>query len=92
MLRFYVKWKVHDNSFNSWIDKKKIYYKYISRKISQYNPKSYERFIGNVKVELYLSNYSKKARLKGATGFDASSLATKSSLASLKADVDKIDI
>ena len=45
-----------------------------------------------IKVELDLSNYSTKADLKGATGADTSILAAKSDLASLKAEVDKINI
>ena len=38
-----------------------------------------------------MSNYAAKADLKGATGVDKSNLATKSDLAGLKAEVDKID-
>ena len=60
--------------------------------MSQYFPRPYERSIRNVKVELDLSNYATKADLKGATGADISNLAVKSNLASLKAEVDKIDI
>ena len=36
---------------------KKIYYKYIVSKMSQYFPKLCERSIGNGKVELDLFNY-----------------------------------
>ena len=43
-------------------------------------------------VELNLSNYGTKADLKLATCVDASNLAAKSDLASLKAVGDKIDI
>ena len=52
----------------------------------------YERSCGNVKVELDLFNYPKKADLKGVAGVDTSNLASKSDLASLKAEVDEIDI
>ena len=45
-----------------------------------------------MKVELDLSNNATKADLKGETGVDAFNLATKCNLASLKAEVDKIDI
>ena len=38
-----------------------------------------------------LSNYATKLNLKNATGVEASKLAAKSDLASLKAKVDKID-
>ena len=39
-----------------------------------------------------MSNYVTEADLKNATGIDTSKLATKSDLASLKAEVDKIDV
>ena len=39
-----------------------------------------------------LSNYETNADLNGATGVDTSYLAVKSDLASLKTEVDKIDI
>ena len=39
-----------------------------------------------------LSNYATKADLKGATGADTSNLASKFGLASLKVEVDKIDV
>ena len=43
----------------------------------QYFPESYERSTGNVKTELDLSNYAKKADLKGTTGIDTSTLPSK---------------
>ena len=61
-------------------------------KISQYFLKPYERFGKNIKVDLDLSNYTRKPDLKGATGVDTSNLAAKSDLASLQAEVDKINI
>ena len=45
-----------------------------------------------MKVELDLSNYVLKTGLKNATGTDTSSFAKKADLASLKSDVDKLDI
>ena len=54
--------------------------------------KPYNRFEGNVKVELDLFNYAPKTDLKGATGTDASNLALKSNLAELKAAVEKINL
>ena len=39
-----------------------------------------------------MSNYATKRDLKNATGIDTSKLAAKSDLASVKAEVDKIDI
>ena len=44
----------------------------------------------NVKVDL--SNYATKADLKDATGIDTSNFALKTNLASLKTEVDKLDI
>ena len=66
---------------------KKILYK-----MSQYFPKPYEPFGGDINVKVDLSNYATKADLKNATGIDTSKLAAKSDLASLKAEVDKIDV
>ena len=45
-----------------------------------------------MKVELELSNYATKADLKNATGVDTSKFAKKIDLASLKSNVDKVDI
>ena len=45
----------------------------------------------DIKVELNLSNYATKTDLKNVTHVDASSFASKSNLASLKTEVDKID-
>ena len=50
----------------------------------QYFPKPYDPFVGNVTVELDLSNYATKADLKRTTGVDMSNLAEKSDLPSLK--------
>ena len=61
-------------------------------KMSQYFPKPYRSFEGNVKVELDLSSYATKAELKKTTGVDTSKLAAKFDLVSLKAEVDKIDV
>ena len=45
----------------------------------------------NVKVELDLTNYATKTDLKNITHVDVSSFASKTNLAALKAEVDKID-
>ena len=45
----------------------------------------------NVKVELDLTNYATKTDLKNITHVDVSSLASKTNLAALKTEVDKID-
>ena len=45
----------------------------------------------NIKVELDLSNYATKDDVKNITHVDVSSYATKTNLAALKSEVDKID-
>ena len=45
-----------------------------------------------VKVELHLSNYATKADLKNATDVDPLIFAKKIDLASLKSNVDKLDV
>ena len=60
--------------------------------MSQYFPKPYKPFGGDINVKVDLSNYATKLDLKNATGVDTSKLAAKSDLASLKAEVDKIDV
>ena len=47
---------------------------------------------GTVKVELDLSNYTTKADLENAAGVDTSKFAKKVDLASIKTEVDKLDI
>ena len=61
-----------------------------SYKMSQYFP-PYRRSAGDTKVELDLSNYATKTDLKNVTYVDVSSFASKTNLASLKTEVDKID-
>ena len=57
----------------------------------QYLPKLYEPFGGDINVKVDLSNYAINYDLKNATGIDTSKLAAKSDLASLKAEMDKLD-
>ena len=61
-------------------------------KIRQYFPKSYEPFGGDINVKVDLSNYATKADIKNISHVDTSSFALKSNLASLKTEVDKLDI
>ena len=61
-------------------------------KMSQYFPKPYESFEGDINIKVDLSNYARKTDLKKATGIDMSDLALKSNLAKLTADVYKIDV
>ena len=58
----------------------------------QYFPKPYEPFGGDIDVKVDSSNYATTLNLNNAEGVDTSKLAAKSDLASLKAEVDKIDI
>ena len=60
--------------------------------MSQYFPKPYEPFGGDINVNVDLSNYATKADLKNISHIDVSSYALKSNLARLKTEVDEIDI
>ena len=57
--------------------------------MSYYPP--YRSSSNNVKVELDLSNYATKDDVKNITHVDVSSYATKTNLAALKTEVDKVD-
>ena len=57
---------------------------------SQYFP-PYENYSNNIKVQLDLTNYATKDYVKIITHFDVSSYASKTNLAALKTEVDKID-
>ena len=61
-------------------------------KKSQYFPKRYEPFAGDINVKLDLSNYAKKADIKNISHIDTSGFTLESNLASLKTEVDKLDI
>ena len=60
--------------------------------MSQYFPKHYEPFGGDINVKVDLSNYATKTDLNNLSHVDVSSFALKSNLASLKTEVDKLDI
>ena len=57
--------------------------------MSYYPP--YKSSSNNVKVELDLDNYATKTDLKNITHVHVSSFASKTNLAALKTEVDKID-
>ena len=57
--------------------------------MSYYPP--YRSSSNNIKVELDLSNYATKDDVKNITHVDVSSFASKTNLAALKTEVDKID-
>ena len=58
--------------------------------MSQYYP-PYKSSSYNIKVELDLANYATKTDLNSITHVDVSSFASKTNLAALKTEVDKID-
>ena len=60
--------------------------------MSQYFPKPYEPFGGDINVKVDLSNYATKADIKNISHIDTSSFALKTNLATLKTEVDKLDI
>ena len=59
--------------------------------MSQYI-RPYRSHRGDIKVELDLSNYGTKTDLKNVTHVDVSSFESKTNLASLKAEVGKINV
>ena len=60
--------------------------------MSQYFPKPYEPFGGDINIKVDLSNYAAKPDLRNVSHGDISSFTLKSNLFSLKAEVDKLDI
>ena len=60
--------------------------------MSQYFPKPYEAFGGNINVKVDLSNYATKSDIKNISHVDTSRFALKTNLASLKTEVDKVHI
>ena len=63
---------------------KKTFYK-----MSQYFPKPYRTFGGNLKVVLVLSSYTRTAELKIVIAVDTSTL---SATSDLKSEIDNIDV
>ena len=60
--------------------------------MSQYFPKPYEPFGGDINVKVDLSNYATKVDIKNISHVDTSGFALKTNLESLKTEVDKLDI
>ena len=60
--------------------------------MSQYFPKPYEPFCGDIKVKVDVSNYATKADIKSISHVDTSSFSLKTNLANLKIENDKVDI
>ena len=85
--KLYVKWKGYDNSFNSWINKKRP-----CLKMSQYFAKPFRSLGGNIYVKADLSNYATITDIKNISHVDTSSFGLKTNLASLETEVKKLDI
>ena len=66
-------------------------YKRVYYKMCTYYP-LHKSSSNNIKVELDLSNYATKNDLKNITPVDVSSFVSKTNLAALKTEVDKIDV
>ena len=60
--------------------------------MSQYFPKPFDPFSGDINVKVDLLNYATKADIKNISHVDTSSFALKTNLANLKTEVDKLDI
>ena len=60
--------------------------------MSQYFPKPFRSFGENINIKVDLSNYATKTGLKNVRYVDTSSFALKTNLASLKTEVDKLEI
>ena len=60
--------------------------------MSQHFPRPFRSFGGNINIKVDLSNYATKADIKNITHVDTSRFALKTNLASLKTEVDKLDI
>ena len=58
--------------------------------MSQYFPKPYEPFVGDINVKIDLSNYATKADTKNISCVDTSCFTLKTNLANLKTEVDKL--
>ena len=58
--------------------------------MSQYFPKPYKPFGGDINVKVNLSNYAAKTNVKDITHLDTSNEALKTNLANLKTEVDKL--
>ena len=61
-------------------------------KMSQYFPKPFKGFGGNINVKFDLSNYARKTHLKNIIHIGTSSFALKTNVASMKTENDKLDI
>ena len=60
--------------------------------MSQFFPRAFRSFGGNINVKVDLSSYATKTDLQNVTHVDTSRFALKANLASLKTKVDKLNI
>ena len=60
--------------------------------MSEYFPKPFKSFVGNINVKVDLSNYTTKADIKNISHVGSSIFALKRNLTNLKAEVEKLDI
>ena len=60
--------------------------------MSQYFPKPYELFGGDINAKVDILNYARKTDHKNVTHVDTSSFALKTNFAGLKTDADELDI
>ena len=60
--------------------------------MSQYFPKPFTSFVGNINVKVDISNYATKSDIKNISHVDSSGVALKANLASLKTEGDKLYI
>ena len=60
--------------------------------MSQDFPKPFKNFGGNINVKIDISNYATKTDIKIGTHVVTSSFALETNLASLKTEVDKLDV
>lgn len=82
----YVKWIRYDNPFNGWISKGDTLWN-----LSWFFPElcsSYQ----DIKVKIDLSSYTTKSDGENVTGVHTSSFPSKNDLASLKSDIDKLNV
>ena len=78
---------------NSWIYRKDLAEDLIvCIKTTQYFPKPYEPFGGDINVKVDLSHYATKTDIKNILHVHTTCFSLKSNLASLKTEVDKLDI
>ena len=64
------------------------YHMFSSYKMSQFFPKSYEPFGGDINVKVDLSNCATKTDIKNISHVDTSRFALKTNLANLKTEAD----